>query len=436
MKAHLFHSFPLASPTADPHAATSFTTPHLMLGTPKPPARRSSANRPPAMSRPPTMQELDVTEHQSTNNEPNTTRFSPSGLLSSLQGTTPNGGSRSRSRASQPPQISRQATRRRRKGEETSSESESSSGSSDDDNDDDEPSGGLGDLIRSLHDSNETQSVRKRRARQKQGNEDRSDSESVRSRLTGSGSSAGLSRANTGRSERSRSRGGRVGRVQSRESATRGGSGGSGVETPGGGLPTVEERTASLNPTQRPPPPAPSQSFNQHHQANRPTVVHSHQNSFQKWWSPEARNFPPFTTTANPQPGQIPAHSLEPQPTPPLPLPTPSLPQSPPADGSSSPPPLFTSRLSATSTLDPRRHHAAHHQDLNEPFIPEIPHHAQSVPRKVGGWISNYLGTLDPGGNLARMNDEHAGTAPLHTIAALIATTSADFITPLCLTAR
>ena len=390
-----------------------------MSAPPKPPPpRRTSTTRRSTSTRPPSLNELDVTESQTT--EPDFTRFSPSGLLSSLRGVTPQDESRSSSRPSKP-QHRRQSSRAstgRRKGEETSS---SSSGSSSSGSDDDEESGGLGNLIRSLHDSNETHSLRERR--QKRANADESDS--VHSRRSGSGSSRGSKRNNSRSGSLRSGTGSRLGRAPSAGSG-RSGSGprGEREDSGGGGLPTVEERSASLNSTTRPPPAAPSQSFNQ--KAMRPTPQQFHQNSFQKWWSPDAKSYPPFTTANNPLPGQTPAisPSRPPQPSPPPPPSTTTPTTEPsPTQTSSLVPPLIVSRPSSSSTLDPRHLHDAHHQNLNEPFIPLVPHHAKSVPKKIGGQISNYLSALDPGGRTTMANDEHAGTAPLHTIAALIATT-------------
>lgn len=98
--------------------------------------------------------------------------------------------------------------------------------------------------------------------------------------------------------------------------------------------------------------------------------------------------------------------------------------------------PTPVARSSNVSTLDPRRHHQAHLQNLNEPFIPEIPHHVQSVPRQVASAVYEYFSLADPLGRTTKHQNSHDATAPLHTIAALIATTGnlSGVVSPTCAT--
>lgn len=88
------------------------------------------------------------------------------------------------------------------------------------------------------------------------------------------------------------------------------------------------------------------------------------------------------------------------------------------------------------STLDPRRHHKSHLQNLNEPFIPEIPHHVQSVPKQIANTVYQYFSLADPLGRTTKHQNSYDATAPLHTIAALIATTGnlSGVVSPTCAT--
>lgn len=288
--------------------------------------------------------ELDVADSRDQPNDLNLPRFSPSGLLSSLRGSNPKTESQYPSTTSKPrtsPQTSR-ATSRDLESSSSGSSSSSSSGS------EDEESGGLGDLVRSLHESNETQSIRT--SRRKRSKPEHDDTGNVRSRRTGSGST--MNRNGSRVDSLKSAVGSRLGKVCSTASGRTGTGSGDEEEDPGdGGLPT-------LNSSTRPP-----------------------------------------------------------RPSPPLPARTRS------GEDPSSIPPRFSTRPSSASALDPRRHLQQNHQDLNQPFIPEVPRQAQSLPRKIGGLVTSYLSVLDPGGRASMQQDLQAGTPPLNTIAALIATT-------------
>lgn len=376
-----------------------------MASTPPPSSRRTSSTQP-IPSSTSRIDELDVTDPPP-RSDSTLPLFSPSGTLSSLKGTTHNTGSQIQSPSSKP-QNSRRPTRTRHASEDSSS----SSGSEDED----EESGGLGDLVRSLHESNETQSLRQ--SRRKRAKPDQDDSRSVHSRRTESGSTRGPMRRNGSRLESLRSAAGsRLGRVHSAASG-RTGTGPEGEEEDEGegALPTVEEKSSSFNSTNRPPPPAPSASFT-HRTLHPPPLQHPH-HSLQV--APISKTSSPNSTTSDyfPRSTSSSTHLPQQPPSSPSPLPPPN-----PQNDSPSILPRFNTRLSSASTLDPRRHLQQNHQDLNHPFIPEVPRQVQSVPRRIGSLISSYLSILDPGGRASMQQDLDAGTAPLSTISALIATT-------------
>jgi hypothetical protein len=75
-------------------------------------------------------------------------------------------------------------------------------------------------------------------------------------------------------------------------------------------------------------------------------------------------------------------------------------------------------------SLNPRHAHLKLNQDLNQPFIPRVAgYNRHGVARRFFDHAIGHMGSLEPGPIANRTNNDIDSEAPLHTIAALIATT-------------